>query len=172
MRGYSREDTVNYYRSIVEKAWGQVAQAATPQLRGTALEVNLDWLLLDENYKERFRSLPSDVIVLPHPGWFWYWARPLPTTTSTPVVTPPPPAEMQPTPIQEFADQFVTGIENASNGLVRNAEDFANNLLPSQQAQSSRPVRQRSSCVCACAACACACACVGCACACAGGGAR
>jgi hypothetical protein len=172
MRGYSREDTVNYYRSIVEKAWGQVAQADTPQLRGAALEANLDWLILDENYKERFRSLPSDVIVLPHPGWFGYWARPIPSASSTPTVAPSPPTVAQPTPIQEFADQFVTGIENAANGLVQNAEDFAKTVVPSQQAQSSRPVRQRSTCVCACAACACACACVSCACACAGGGAR
>ena len=30
LRGYSSDDTVNYYKSIVDAAWKQVSKAGTP----------------------------------------------------------------------------------------------------------------------------------------------
>lgn len=187
LRGYSRADTVKYYGQIVDRAWDQVTQADTSQLRGEALEKNLEWLLLDEECADRFgRAFPSDAIIIPHPDWYWYWRGPYPTrgriTTPRPAPVPhpnhtprptPAPTEFKPLPAQEFADGIVTGLENAANGLVKDAEGFAEGLLKSKtKRQSTKPVHQGSSCVCACAHCACACACVSCACACAGGGAR
>jgi hypothetical protein len=56
MRGYARKDTVNYYKSIVNTAWNQVKQASTPQLAEETLEKNLEWLLLDEKYGQRFKE--------------------------------------------------------------------------------------------------------------------
>lgn len=173
MRGYARNDTVNYYKSIVNNAWNQVKQANTPQLTEETIEENLEWLLLDEKYRERFKeTLKPDILIIPRPYWYWYGPH-FPskrTTTSTGTTTS---TEAKPIPAQEFADRIVTGIEEAAGGLVKNAEDFAKRLIPPKAtAQSSKPVRHRSSCVCACASCACACACVSCACACASGGAR
>jgi hypothetical protein len=55
--------------------------------------------------------------------------------------------------------------------MVKNIQDFANQLIPFQSPPSNKPINKQS-CVCACHSCACACACVSCACACAGGGAR
>jgi hypothetical protein len=178
MRGYARADTVNYYKAIVDKAWTQVTQAATPQLQEAAIEENIQWLLVDENYGDKFKTaFPPGLMILPRPSWFWYWYGPFfprgsatPTPTARPI---PSPGEAQPLPVQEFADRVVSGLERATNNIVKDVESFANRLIPSPRStQSSEPVRGRSSCVCACAHCACACACVSCACACAGGGAR
>jgi hypothetical protein len=169
LRGYSRADTVNYYRSVVAKAWEQMKQAGTPELRGDAIEQNIEWLLADSEFEGRFRAFPPDVIIYPRPGWWWYWYWPPlpPTTRPVPTTT----GEMKPLPIQEFANNIVKGLEQTSNNIVKDVQAFTNRLVAPQQAEA-RSVRGASHCVCACAACACACACVGCACACAGGGAR
>jgi hypothetical protein len=183
MRGYSRADTVNYYKSVLTKAWDQVTNAGTPQLQEEAIENNIQWLLVDENYEDRFRkAFPSDMMILPRPGWYWYWYGPYfsrrPVTsgqaTPTPTAAPTPiPSEVKPLPVQEFAGNIVSGLERATNNIVQDVEHFASSLLqPQRSSQSSESVRRRSNCVCACASCACACACVSCACACAGGGAR
>jgi len=178
MRGYARADTVNYYKAIVDKAWTQVTRAATPQLQASAIEENIQWLLVDENYGDKFKTaFPPGLMILPRPSWFWYWygpAFPRGAATPTPTARPTPsPGDVQPLPVQEFADRVVSGLERATNHIVKDVENFANRLIPSSRStQSSEPVRGRSSCVCACAHCACACACVSCACACAGGGAR
>ncbi|MEM2922153.1 MAG: hypothetical protein QXF26_07540, partial [Candidatus Bathyarchaeia archaeon] len=164
LKGYSRADTVNYYRSIVNEAWSQVQRAGTPELKGDAIEKNIEWLLADEKFEERFReSFPPGIIFLPRPGWYWYWGRPrTPTTDSQ---TPPSPTEARPIPGQDFANDVVRSLEAASNSMVKNVQEFTNRLMPTRAAASERPVRTRSSCVCACA-------CVSCACACAHGGAR
>jgi hypothetical protein len=173
LRGYSREDTTNYYKSIVNQAWTQVTQAGTPELKGDAIDKNIEWLLADEKFDDRFKNaFPPNIVILPMPGWWWYWGVPhlplgqqgIPPTTST---------MAKPIPGQDFANNVVRGLETTSNNLVKNVQDFANRLIPAQAAASSESsVRGKSGCVCACHACACACACVGCACACAGGGAR
>jgi hypothetical protein len=173
LRGYSRKDTVNYYQSIVNQAWTQVTQAGTPELKGDALDKNIEWLLADEKFDERFKNaFPPNIIILPMPGWWWYWGGPhFPTGQQR--IPPTTPTQVKPIPGQDFANNVVRGLETTSNNIVKNVQDFANRLVPAQAAKPpEQSVRGRSSCVCACHACACACACVSCACACAGGGAR
>ena len=192
LRGYSRVDTENYYKSIVDKAWLQVTQAGTPELKGDALNQNLDWLLADGKFSDRFKSaFPPNIIIVPNPAWWWYWGGPrfptgqpsgqvLPKPAAgapAPSPTSPPPIPTKPTPLpgQDFANNVVHGMQSASNNLVKNIQDFANKLVSFAQAPQQTKegsVAGRPSCVCACHACACACACVGCACACAGGGPR
>lgn len=173
MRGYSRRDTINYYKSIVENAWNQVMKAGTPQLTQEAIENYIEWLLVDENYNKKFRSLPSDIIIMPQPYWYWYWYSPhFSQKPVQPTQIPKTPIEVKPIPIQEWANSIVRGLEKTTNNLVKNVEDFTRKLVPSQPAPSKSSVHRKSSCVCACAHCACACACVSCACACAAGGAR
>jgi hypothetical protein len=191
LSGYSRQDTMNYYKSVVDKAWAQVAQAGTPDLMGDALDKNLEWLLTDDGFENRFKTtIPTNIIIVPNPAWWWYWGGPrfpntpqsssqqqpkttlvqsLPTT-SAPIM----PSKPAPLPGQDFANNIVRNIQGASNNMVRNIQDFANKLVPFGQtpAKDENPVSGKPSCVCACHACACACACVSCACACAGGGAK
>lgn len=176
LRGHSREDTANYYKSIVDQAWAQVTQAGTPELKGDVLDKNLDWLMADEKFDDRLKgAFPPGVIINPLPGWWWYWggpwARPGRQVLSSPG-TATVPTQAKPLPGQDFANNIVRGLQTTSNGMVKDVQAFTNRLIPLRAAQNGRPVREGSSCVCACHACACACACVSCACACAGGGAR
>jgi hypothetical protein len=170
LKGYSRTDTMNYYKSVVAKAYDQLSRAGTPELRGDVVEQNIDWLLADENPTERLRTLPGDAVILPRLGWWWYWYSP-PMGSTARTGSPTPAGDVKPIPIQEFANNMVKGLETTSNNIVNDIQGFSNRLVAPQQAED-RSVRGASHCVCACHACACACACVGCACACAGGGAR
>jgi len=170
--GYCRQDTVLHYQEIVNRAWEQVTQAQTPQVKVGTVSDSLEWLMTDPNFDKRIdRVLTSDDVVQPLAGWWWWW---LYTRQYAPA---PAPSRTTPTArapsLAEYANAMVTGIENTSNSIVANAEKFADTvaraLAPAPP--QSKPAVQHSSCVCACVSCACVCACVSCACACAGGGA-
>jgi len=172
MRGYSRSDTINYYNSVVSKAWDQVTQAGTPELKGDAIDQNIYWLLADDKFDDKFKdTFPQNTVIIPSPGWWWYWHGPhsssgqvtVPTKTTGQTVT---------IPGQDFANKVVKSLEASSNNMVKNMQAFTNKIVQAPAPVSQSSVRSRPSCVCACAHCACACACVSCACACAHGGAR
>ena len=170
MRGYHREDTIKYYRKIVNDAWEQVRTAGTPELAAQAFDDNLLWLILDNDFKTRSGEILGDRPFPIFPSWWWYlWWRypqPLPPTRA-PI---PSPEARTPLPGGEFANGVATALENAAGGIVKNLENFANAIVPAApKSVSNTPIRQGSSCACACVSCACVCACVSCACACAGG---
>jgi hypothetical protein len=176
LRGYSRDDTANYYKSIVDKAWTQVTQAGTPELKGDAVDKNLDWLMADDKFGDRFKTaFPPGIIIYPSPAWWWYWGGPTyPSIQQRPSLPSGPTVAAKPIalPGQDFANNVVKGMQSASTNIVKDVQTFANKLVPFQPQPSQHSVKGPSDCVCACHACACACACVSCACACAGGGAR
>jgi hypothetical protein len=174
LRGYCRQDTIDYYRKIVAKAWEQVEQAGTPTLASEAYDEQLLWLFLDPNYKSRTQLAFQDRVFEPSPFWLWYWYsyqhyHPNPTYKPG-VETVPKGGEPPKIPGSDFANNIATAVEKTSNNIVVNLEKFANAIVPTPAKTSTKPAHHKSSCVCACAACACACACVSCACACAGGG--
>jgi len=175
LRGYSRKDTVDYYRKIVTQAWTQVEQAGTVEVASKAYDEQLLWLLLDPNNRSRTETVFRDRVFEPNPLWFWYWYgythyNPNPTykpNINAPMQSAKPPA----IPGAEFANNIATSLEKTSSNFVLNLEKFANAIIPSQAPKTSHePAHHKADCVCACHACACACACVSCACACAGGG--
>ena len=174
LRGYSRKDTVDYYRKIVTQAWTQVERAGTVELASNAYDEQLLWLMLDPNQKTRTETVFRDRVFQPNPLWFWWWYgytiyHPHPTYTpnvNAPTQSGKPPA----IPGAEFANNIATAVENTSSNIVVNLEKFASSIVPPPPKASHEPARHGADCVCACAACACACACVSCACACAGGG--
>jgi hypothetical protein len=176
LEGYSRKDTVDYYRKIVDKAWGQVEQAGTTELASNAYDKELLWLMIDPNQRARTETTFRERPFQPQPLWFWWWYgytiyHPHPVympNVSAPSQSPTPAA----VPGAEFANNIATAVENTSNGIVANLEKFANSIVPPPPKVSQKPAHNKADCVCACAACACACACVSCACACAGGGAH
>ncbi|MCW4054697.1 MAG: hypothetical protein NWE84_07245 [Candidatus Bathyarchaeota archaeon] len=175
LRGYSRRDTVNYYRKIVTKAWSQVEQAGTVDLASKAYDEQLLWLMLDPNYRSRTEITFRERAFDPSPLWLWYWYgyhHYNPHPTYKPNIDAPAKAAKPPTiPGAEFANNIATAVEKTSSNIVTDIEKFANAIIPVQtQKASHAPARRDAGCVCACAACACACACVSCACACAGGG--
>ncbi len=176
LEGYSRKDTVDYYRKIVTTAWGQVEQAGTPELVSNAYDEQLLWLMLDPNQRGRTETVFLNRPFQPQPMWFWWWYgytiyHPNPVympNINAPAQSPKPAA----IPGAEFANNIATSVEKTSSNIVVNIEKFANSILPPPPKASHEPAPHKEGCVCACAACACACACVSCACACAGGGGR
>ncbi len=175
MHGYCRRDTIDYYRSIVTKAWQQVEQAGTSELTSNAYDEQLLWLLLDPNVQSRTQTIFRDRAFEPNPIWFWYlygYSHYHPHPTYRPNIENPAQAAKPPTlPGAEFANNIATSLENTTNNIVVNIEKFANSIISAPQTASSHePAHHDATCVCACHACACACACVSCACACAGGG--
>ncbi len=176
LKGYCRRDTVDYYRKIVEKAWGQVEAAGTGELTSKAYDEQLLWLFLDPKASDRTQTVFSNRVFEPDPIWFWYWYSYRyysPNPTYKPNIGIPSQGQKPPTiPGADFANNIATAIEKSANNFVVNMEKFANSIVPMgpKQKSSNQPVQKKAKCVCACATCACACACVSCACACAGGG--
>jgi hypothetical protein len=175
LKGYCRQDTIDYYRKIVDKAWAQVEKAGTSELASNAYDQQLLWLLLDPKLSQRTQTVFTNRVFEPSPMWYWYWYNYryyYPESKIKPGARVPSQTQKPPQiPGADFANNIATAIEKSANNFVVNMEKFANSIIPvSRQKSSSQPVHQKAKCVCACATCACACACVSCACACAGGG--
>ncbi len=167
MRGYSRKETIEYYKNIVSRAWNEVQNANTPLLKIQKAQENMDWLLLDPDYHSKFRIVlndptPIDIQYIP------VWSRTLPLSSRRAYVQNPP-------NIVQIADNIASNMESVSESIVKNVESFSEKVARVIEGRSSgisesrsRPIYSSS---CACVSCACACACVSCACACASGGA-
>jgi len=180
MKGFSLKDTTKYYKSIVQKAWVQVEQAATPEVKSERYADNLEWTMLDQDFDDRtqrtFRSGPVFV-----PMWGGAYrpsyrsSAPAMPSSGTPksvsVSTGQGGHLSLPTlPGSTFAASVVGGIQNTAGGLVSNLTKFTggvtNKTNPIPKSTSSGGSRSSGGG----SSCACACACAGCACACAGGG--
>jgi hypothetical protein len=183
MKGFSRKETIAYYQDIMKRAWDQVEQADTPDVKMEKYDEYMGWTMLDRDFDRRTRDTfgPRPVFV---PMW---WGRYDPTFrgASTPgmggagKVASPTQApggggvSLPNLPGSDFAASMVNGIQSFSAGVVGDLANFTSgitnrtNPLPPTSTQRSGwkgggGGGGRS--------CACACACAGCACACAGGG--
>ncbi len=173
MKGFSLRETKNYYQAIIKKAWQQVEQAATPEVRSKLYDEGLEWTMLDRDFDDRtrrvFRTGPVFV-----PIW---WGRYRPSTVSTPRPSTTTPTASAPgrsvslptLPGAQFAATMVTGVQNTASSMVSNVLSFTNGVTKTTNPPPP-PSRSRSSWSSGGSSCACACACAGCACACAGGG--
>jgi len=160
MRGYSRWETIEYYKKIVERAWKEVEEAGTPELRLRKAQENTEWLMLDPDFPARI------VVIMERP-------TPYIPSPSDPWVRALPPGERKtPTDIVEFADRVASALERAAHGIVTDVERFADRVARTIEGRTAS--RSRGSALravsCVCVSCACVCACVSCACACASGG--
>lgn len=173
MRGFSRKETVAYYREIVNRAWKQVEEAETPELKSEKFSEAMEWTMLDRDYDDRTRRVfeRGPVYI---PTW-WHRYDPVfsrGSTTSAPTSLPNAPTYTSAPrlPGSDFAASIVNGVQNVSASVIGNLSDFTSKVTnktnpPPVPSSSSRSYRSSGGC-----ACACACACAGCACACAGGG--
>ena len=176
MKGFSHKESVAYYKGIMRKAWIQVEQAETPEVRSEKYDEHMGWTMLDKDFDRRtedvFRSGPVFVPIWWHrydPGW----GRSR-TATARPVATSGRPGSgraapsMPSLPGGEFAASVVTGMQGFASDVVGNVTSFTDRITnktnPVPKSSSSGWSSSGGS------SCACACACAGCACACAGGG--
>jgi hypothetical protein len=175
MKGFSRRETLEYYRSITEKAWQQVEQADTPEVKGQLFDQNLEWTMLDRDYDDRTRRVFTGPVFVP---MWWHRYDPIwrGGGASTTAARPSVPASSgrggsTALPGADFAAAMVTGVQTFSQRVIGNVNEFTSRVTnvtnppppPPKIGGSYRGGGGGRSC-------ACACACAGCACACAGGG--
>lgn len=174
MKGFSRRETIEYYKNIMEKAWQQVEQADTPEVKSQLYDKNLEWTMLDRDYNDRTRRVFTGPVFVPMwwPRYDPTFGRSIPTSRgpSSPLTTSMP--SVPRLPGADFASSVAIGMQTFSQRVIGNVTDFTTRVTnvtnpPPKPSTGSSGGRTgggggRS--------CACACACAGCACACAGGG--
>lgn len=175
MRGFSRKETIEYYKSINERAWQQIEAADTPEVKSQMYEQALEWTMLDKNYDERTRRTFTGPVVVP--TWWGRYDpsyRPAASSRTSPKAMPAMTSTQGKTPTgtipgAAFAASVVTGAQNFAGKVLGDVGSFTNKVThvtnPPPRPSTSSGSRSSGGC-----ACACACACAGCACACAGGG--
>ena len=175
MKGFSRKETVAYYKDIMERAWAQVEAAGTPEVKSAKFDEVMDWTMLDKDYDDRTRKVFQQGPVFVPVWWPRYdpsFGKPSGGTVSS--GAPGGSLSMPHLPGSDFAAGIALGVQNFSSKVVGNIGDFTSGITnitnppPKPPASSGRSYSSGSGgshC-----ACACACACAGCACACAGGG--
>ncbi len=170
MKGFSRKETQDYYKNIMEQAWQQVEAAQTPEVKAQAIDQNLEWTMLDRDYDERSRRVFTGPIFVP-----MWWGRydptfhPAPTTATAAPSMPSSRGSSTALPGAEFAASVVGGVQMMSSKVIGNLNSFTSGVTnvtnPPPPPSASGGYRGGGG-----GGCACACACAGCACACAGGG--
>jgi len=174
VRFYCRADTIKYYEKVVEKAWNQVREAGTPEVKAGVFNEELEWLMMAPRFRSRVERVfgRGEEVPVGSSWWLPYWTTHYAPSRFQGVEGKPLTA--QSLPGVQFANAAVTTIESTVGRIVANVEAFSKILTfatPSVEARASSSPVSRGGCVCACASCACACACASCACACASGGA-
>ncbi|MBA4375481.1 MAG: hypothetical protein C0401_04820 [Anaerolinea sp.] len=182
MKGFSRKETLAFYVDIMKRAWTQVEQANTPEVKAQVYEEVMDWTMLDKKYDDRTRDVFSGPMVVPAPSWWWRYdptfSRSVPTSTISTGATPPPLStfggrsiSMPTMPGSAFAASVVNSVSSFSSNVLGGLSGFTSGVTnvtnPPPPPSTYRSSGGGSS---GGRSCACACACAGCACACAGGG--
>ncbi|MBI5354511.1 MAG: hypothetical protein HZB50_17865 [Chloroflexi bacterium] len=171
MKGFSRKETIEYYKRIMETAWAQVQKANTPEMQMAFFDQQLEWTMLDREYDDRSRRVFHGPVFVP-----MWWGSYDPTYRSRPTsggISSPLQGQRSGSgslPGADFAASVVGGVQTFSQKVIGNVSTFTEKITgvtnpPPKPTSSGRSGGGRSS-----GGCACACACAGCACACAGGG--
>lgn len=189
MKGFSRKESVTYYEEIINKAWAQVEEAQTPEVKAEKYSEAVDWTMLDKDYDQRTRrTFGSGPVFMPI---WWYRADPtirgttgasiggLASGTSAPRMPSGGKSQtitLPKLPGSDAAASVVNTVTAFSTGAVGNLTTFTSavtsktNPLPQPASSTFRGSGSGRSGGGFSSGCACACACAGCACACAGGG--
>ncbi|MBI5933397.1 MAG: hypothetical protein HY867_06780 [Chloroflexi bacterium] len=174
MKGFSRKETADYYKSIMERAWTQVEAADTPEVKSQKFDENLEWTMLDKDYDDRTRRTMSGPVYMPR--WWGHYdprystSRPIVSSGGGKVGVPASGGGAKSLPGADFAASIVTGVQGFSSKVLGNVQSFTEKVTgttnppPKVTSSGSRGGGGGGR------SCACACACAGCACACAGGG--
>jgi hypothetical protein len=141
MVDYNRQETVDYYRKIVQDAWTQVEAADTPEATSWKFEENMDWAMLDNQYAPRTQHIFQNKQVF-LPLWWSFFdpnVHPAPASPSqTPQVSVPAFAgvggapgskiSMPVLPGADFAASMVRGTQNFSNKVIGDLNAFTQNV--------------------------------------------
>jgi hypothetical protein len=174
MKGFSRKETIDYYKSIMERAWQQIEAAGTPEVKSQMYEEAMEWTMLDKDYDNRTRRVFTGPIFVPV-WWGRYDPAYRPAVSGAPKVATVTPSTSGgrgvSVPGSAFAASVINGVQNFSSRVIGDVQSFTSgvtnrtNPVPKTSSGSSWKGGGGGG-----RSCACACACAGCACACAGGG--
>jgi hypothetical protein len=200
MRGYSRKESVKYYKQVIAQSWDEAKIAAGPEERSRVLEDNYDWMTMDSDYRTRVRDHYGTGHYYRPRWWDSYYGRPSTVAERSrgavlvPVVAPagklPAEQPLQPgttvpagkLPAEApdtsrvrmagpaLADAINSDARTLSPGLVGDVAKFSSKVTDVTNPVPVSSGSSGSSSSGGSSSCACACACAGCACACAGGG--
>jgi hypothetical protein len=171
MKGFSRKETIDYYKNIMEQAWQQIETAGTPEVKSQVYDESLEWTMLDKNYDDRTRRVFTGPVFIPmwwgryDPGYHPVSSGPVPSASI------PGSAGRTSLPGAAFAASVVTGAQSFSSRVLGDVKSFTSgvtnrtNPVPVVKSSGGGGGGFHGG-----GGCACACACAGCACACAGGG--
>ncbi|MGB2964300.1 MAG: hypothetical protein WBB69_09965 [Anaerolineales bacterium] len=178
MEGFSHKETVRYYEEIIKRAWKQVEDAETPEVKSEKYNSHMGWTMLDGDFEDKTQDVFQRGPVYIPIWWHRYDPGYRTTRTSGPSAKTSAPSSsgsrgLPNLPGGEFAASMANGISNFSSSVVGNITDFTSRIT-----QKTNPVPKTTSSSRGGwssgggggSSCACACACAGCACACAGGG--
>lgn len=182
MKGFSRKETLAYYKDIMERAWKMVEDAATPEVKSEHYNQTMEWTMLDDQYEDRTRRVFTGGPVFVPMWWPRYsptYRRSIGGSTSQPVPTSVKPSvsggggrvSLPHIPGSDFAASVINGSSAMAAGVIGNLTSFTSgvtnrtNPIPVSTRSGGGGFRGGGG-----SSCACACACAGCACACAGGG--
>jgi len=181
MKGFSRKESVDYYKDIVEKAWIQVEAAETPEVKSQKYDEYMDWTMLDKKYDDRTKeTFGTGPVILPN--WWWRYDPVVrPSYSGGGVLSSPVQSggsgqttiNLPNLPGSDFAASITNGVQSFAAGVVGDVSGFTGaitnktNPIPKTTGGRSAGGGSRGG---GGSSCACACACAGCACACAGGG--
>lgn len=180
MKGFSRKETIAYYKEINERAWKQVEESDTPEVKSKKYDEVMEWTMLDKDYQDKTKqTFNTGPVYLP---MWWGSFDPTYHAPSTNTISGGLPSigsgggggkttiNLPSLPGADFAASMVTGVQSAAGGLVGDLTSFTSGITnktnpvppPTRSSGGGGGGGGHS--------CACACACAGCACACAGGG--
>lgn len=166
MRGFSKRETLDYYRKISDEAWQQVTTADTPKVQSKLFGDNLEWTMLDPDYEGRMNEEFGQRPVY-YPIWWRQYSGPVSQGRS--VISAPSRStgagRLPSLPGADFAASVTKGVQNMATGVVGNLSDFTGGVTkvtnpppPPSRSSGGSFSGGGSSCACACAGCACACA--------------
>lgn len=183
MEGFSHRESVRYYEDIIKRAWQQVEDADTPEVKSEKYNDHMGWTMLDGDFESKTQdAFGRGPVYLPI---WWHRYDPTYTPVSRPARSAGPSGRIATPgksggpslpvlPGGDFAASMVDGITNFSSSVVGNITDFTSRITqktnPIPKPTTSSSSRGGWSGGGGSSSCACACACAGCACACAGGG--
>src|SRR3972149_336470 len=128
MRGFSKRETVDYYKKITEDAWQQVQSADTPKVMSKLYEENLEWTMLDPDYGDRTQEVFTGRPVYAPRWWPLYIGTHAAGGRS--VISAPTRstgggrASLPPLPGADFAASMVKGTQDFAGSVVGNLADF------------------------------------------------
>jgi hypothetical protein len=174
MKGFSRRETRDYYRSIIAKAWKQVEEAGDDNLKLENWDRDLEWVMMDEDFDDRTRRVFDDVVVVYTPHW---WGRyygggyaGAPSAGGTGGTPGGAPDRLPTLPGSRFANEVTEGATGFAGSILGDVGSFTGGVTSVTNPVPVSTSSGRWSGGGGGGGCACACACAGCACACAGGG--